>query len=272
MAVLYHPSLDPSRVYYGTDTRALELLRRRGTGDGLAQPPADRQGDAAGAADDRRRRARRPGRDRADVLALERVLALPLPRRLRALRWARRSRSPPSPTPPRGSGRSSVAGRCAGSANAHTASTSGPCRSSSSPRRRRVHGPDLLRAIAAGGGDHGGRRALLALRREPDPPRRPGQALDAVESGALAARAEFRARAGSGSASPGSSSIAALAGLAGVGVSNSPAIGGRTVAQDDHRQERQAQAAGDAMRRRGAHRRLDLGGPGLRRIFAAQAS
>ena len=26
MGVLYHPSLDPSRVYYGTDTRALELL------------------------------------------------------------------------------------------------------------------------------------------------------------------------------------------------------------------------------------------------------
>ncbi len=26
MAVLYHPSIDPSRVYYGTDTRALELL------------------------------------------------------------------------------------------------------------------------------------------------------------------------------------------------------------------------------------------------------
>jgi peptidoglycan/LPS O-acetylase OafA/YrhL len=26
MALLYHPSLDPSRVYYGTDTRALELL------------------------------------------------------------------------------------------------------------------------------------------------------------------------------------------------------------------------------------------------------
>jgi peptidoglycan/LPS O-acetylase OafA/YrhL len=26
MAVLYHPRLDPSRVYYGTDTRALELL------------------------------------------------------------------------------------------------------------------------------------------------------------------------------------------------------------------------------------------------------
>jgi peptidoglycan/LPS O-acetylase OafA/YrhL len=26
MAALYHPSLDPSRIYYGTDTRALELL------------------------------------------------------------------------------------------------------------------------------------------------------------------------------------------------------------------------------------------------------
>ena len=26
MAVLYQPSLDPSRVYYGTDTRAFELL------------------------------------------------------------------------------------------------------------------------------------------------------------------------------------------------------------------------------------------------------
>ena len=26
MVVLYHPGLDPSRVYYGTDTRAQELL------------------------------------------------------------------------------------------------------------------------------------------------------------------------------------------------------------------------------------------------------
>ena len=26
MAVLYHPSLDPSRIYYGTDTRAGGLL------------------------------------------------------------------------------------------------------------------------------------------------------------------------------------------------------------------------------------------------------
>jgi peptidoglycan/LPS O-acetylase OafA/YrhL len=58
MAVLYHPSLDPSRVYYGTDTRALELLvgaalamvwpSRRLTGKVTAQ--ARRTIDAAGLA------------------------------------------------------------------------------------------------------------------------------------------------------------------------------------------------------------------------------
>jgi peptidoglycan/LPS O-acetylase OafA/YrhL len=56
MAILYHPSLDPSRVYYGTDTRALELLvgaalamvwpSRRLTGKVTAQ--ARRTIDAAG--------------------------------------------------------------------------------------------------------------------------------------------------------------------------------------------------------------------------------
>ncbi len=58
MAVLYHPSLDPSRVYYGTDTRALELLigaalamvwpSRRLTG--RVTPQARRTIDAAGLA------------------------------------------------------------------------------------------------------------------------------------------------------------------------------------------------------------------------------
>ncbi len=58
MAVLYHPSLDPSRVYYGTDTRALELLvgaalamvwpSRRLTGK--VAPQARRTIDAAGLA------------------------------------------------------------------------------------------------------------------------------------------------------------------------------------------------------------------------------
>ena len=90
MAILYHPSLDPSRVYYGTDTRALELL----VGAALAMvwpsrrlhrritPQARRRSTAAGVA--------RAGRDRADVLAGRRVLALPLPRRLRrCCRWRR---------------------------------------------------------------------------------------------------------------------------------------------------------------------------------------
>jgi peptidoglycan/LPS O-acetylase OafA/YrhL len=58
MAILYHPSLDPSRVYYGTDTRALELLvgaalamvwpSRRLTGK--VTPQARRTIDAAGLA------------------------------------------------------------------------------------------------------------------------------------------------------------------------------------------------------------------------------
>ena len=43
MAILYHPSLDPSRVYYGTDTRALRAALRRGAGDGLAEPQAQPQ-------------------------------------------------------------------------------------------------------------------------------------------------------------------------------------------------------------------------------------
>ncbi len=56
MAILYHPTLDPSRVYYGTDTRALELLvgaalamvwPSRGL-TGRVTPPARRTIDAAG--------------------------------------------------------------------------------------------------------------------------------------------------------------------------------------------------------------------------------
>ena len=52
MAVLYHPSLDPSRVYYGTDTRALELL----VGAALAMVWPSRRLHAAGS---RRRRGGR---------------------------------------------------------------------------------------------------------------------------------------------------------------------------------------------------------------------
>ena len=96
MAVLYHPSLDPSRVYYGTDTRALELL----VGAALAMVWPSRRLHAGIAPrarlDDRGRRAS-PAWSLigADVLAHERVLALPLPRRLRPAR--RSARSSPSP-------------------------------------------------------------------------------------------------------------------------------------------------------------------------------
>jgi peptidoglycan/LPS O-acetylase OafA/YrhL len=43
MALLYHPSLDPSRVYYGTDTRAFELLA--GAALAMVWPSAKLRGD-----------------------------------------------------------------------------------------------------------------------------------------------------------------------------------------------------------------------------------
>ena len=105
MAVLYHPSFDPSRIYYGTDTRAFELL----VGAALAmvwpsrrlQPRTSPRGarrciDGAGVVGLRR--------DRAADLAHEPVLALPLPGRLGAAldrdRAARR-RARPSRQPAR---------------------------------------------------------------------------------------------------------------------------------------------------------------------------
>ena len=83
MAVLYHPSLDPSRVYYGTDTRAAGLL----FGAALAMvwpsrrlnkritPQARKTLDGMG--------VRRPPDHRDHDLADRRVLPVPLPRRLR---------------------------------------------------------------------------------------------------------------------------------------------------------------------------------------------
>ena len=83
MAVLYHPSLDPSRIYYGTDTRAAGLLfgaalamvwpSRR-----LSQRITRRRPQHA-----RRARRRRPADHRDHDLADRRVLPVPLPRRLR---------------------------------------------------------------------------------------------------------------------------------------------------------------------------------------------
>ncbi len=83
MAVLYHPSLDPSRVYYGTDTRAAGLLfgaalamvwpsRRLSQTDHLPGPPQPRRDGLD-----------RPRDHRDHDLADRRVLPVPLPRRLR---------------------------------------------------------------------------------------------------------------------------------------------------------------------------------------------
>ncbi len=89
MAVLYHPSLDPSRVYYGTDTRALELLVGAALAMVWPSRRLSRQDHATGAAT----RSTPPALAGLIVIGLmfwrtERVLTLPLPRRLRpALGW-----------------------------------------------------------------------------------------------------------------------------------------------------------------------------------------
>ena len=82
MAVLYSPGIDPSRVYYGTDTRALELLVGAALATVWPSSPAARPDLSPGAPGDRRSAARWACRDRPDVLARRRVLAVPVPRRL----------------------------------------------------------------------------------------------------------------------------------------------------------------------------------------------
>ena len=79
MAALYHPSLDPSRVYYGTDTRASELLFGARAGDGLAEPKAEPEDRRRRPQHARRPRCRRPAGDRADDLADQPVLLVPVP-------------------------------------------------------------------------------------------------------------------------------------------------------------------------------------------------
>ena len=145
---------------------------RRGAGDGLAEPDAAR-GDPRGSATAARRwRRPRPARDRADVLALRRVLAVPLPRRVPAAldrdRARRRGDGAPGGTARAGPWDASP---CAGSASAPTASTSGTSRSSSSPPPPARTPPDLLRALLQLAATFVDRRALVEVRRGPDPPR-----------------------------------------------------------------------------------------------------
>ncbi len=83
MAVLFQPAMDPSRVYYGTDTRALGPAARRRPRAGVEADPhlASRRRGADG-----RPRPRRDGRHRCAHRLLRRDPRdrhVPLPRRLR---------------------------------------------------------------------------------------------------------------------------------------------------------------------------------------------
>ena len=277
MAVLYHPGLDPSRVYYGTDTRALELL----VGAALAMVWPSRRLRPASPPQARRTDRRRRGSlglvvIAADVLARRRVLARSSTAAGSSCSRSRPcSRSPRWRIRPRGSARSSAAGRCAGSASAPTGSTSGTSRSSSSPpptgrhTAEPAHAPSLQ--VAAIFGDR---------RRSPGATSRTRSATAPwAGSGASGERA-----AGGGSAVPrapgrsigvGGLVVAiALAGLAGVGAANAPSDGsGKTVAEDGHATQAARTLDGDdPLRSGGPHRRLDLGGPGLDRILPNRSS
>ena len=107
MAALYHPGVDPSRVYYGTDTRAGGLLFGAAPGVLLgAQPPAG-PGRSVRADPARPRRCRRPRRPRVDDVVHRPVPAgrLALPGRVRqgraGHRRGHRRRRPPRGAPRR---------------------------------------------------------------------------------------------------------------------------------------------------------------------------
>ena len=67
MAVLYHPSLDVNRVYYGTDTRAFGLLI--GAALAMVWPSLRGRSSTRNRLAARRARGVRAGRDRRDGLA-----------------------------------------------------------------------------------------------------------------------------------------------------------------------------------------------------------
>ena len=172
MALLYHPTLDPSRVYYGTDTRAFELL----AGAALAmvwpsrllrttiKPGARRLLDGAGTL------------GLLAILALvwrtTRVLGVPLPRRVRAALAgdrgrARAARAPRLQARPRAGLRPAALDRRSLIRDLPLAL----------PDRRADHAGGRPRHRSRsrrppGGGDLRRRGALVALRRAADPPRR----------------------------------------------------------------------------------------------------
>ena len=190
MAVLYHPSLDPSRVYYGTDTRAMELL----FGAALAMMWPSRR---------LQRRIRPQARTIIDAAGAVGLLVILL------MYWRTGEFSPFLYRG--GFVLLSLATVLAVAAMAHPASRLGPLRrqpADALDRRallrdlplalpgdrphlapRRGQRPEPAQGRAPGRGDPRHRRALLALRRGPDPPRRPGPDLAPVEAGQVAPRA-----------------------------------------------------------------------------------
>ena len=231
MAVLYHPSLDPSRVYYGTDTRACELLF--GAALAMVWPSRRLQRGIA------RRRAtiidgagvRRPPRDRAYVLADRRILALPLPRRLRAALDRRPcSRSRRWPIRPAGSG------RCRLPADALDRRTllrhlplalpgDRPHLARGAPTARACSSAALQVAAILG-------IAELSWRYVENPVRHGALGrLWRGWGGAAGAASGSRSAAGRSSGSARWSSAIAVAGLAGVGVSTPSRASGKTVAK-----------------------------------------
>ena len=205
--------------------------------------------------------------DRGDDLAGRRILALPLPRRLRpALDRDRAGGRGAGPPGRRGSGRSSAAGRCAGSASAPTASTSGTCRSSSSPPPSGAHAAELAA------------RRCSRSRRPSASPRSPGASSRTRSATAPSAASGSRCASGAiGAASVTRGGWALGRGLRGWSSrSRSPASPGSAstssrsaVGSTNGRRRRsppttaRQAAAGDHLQRGRPHRRLDLGGPGL---------
>ena len=128
MAVLFHPGVDPSRIYYGTDTRLFDLM----AGATLAFLAASRtQPNASGAPDPPLGRPRGGCRPRR-VLGARRHARRPADQlhvrgRVPALRRAGRRWSSPTPASlsPGGSPAAWPGGRCTSSAPSPTGSTCG---------------------------------------------------------------------------------------------------------------------------------------------------
>ena len=139
MAVLFHPGADPTRVYFGTDTRLFDLMAGATIAFAAAarpQPnapgPADApRGGPAGGRGARRvlGQGRHAGRPADELHVRGRVPAL---RRAGGTRGRRR---PPDPAGARSPARS-PGGRCTSSGRSPTASTSGTGRSSSTSTGR----------------------------------------------------------------------------------------------------------------------------------------